>query len=242
MSIGMFCFIPQPFHMWDDSCVNLLLPCLPLIGVLLGAIWWGAAAALVHFRIHIMLASAILTVMPFFLSGFLHLDGFMDTSDAIFSRRPLEDKLHILKDPHMGAFSAIMLAVLFVLQFSSVYAVLDDGRNLLPLLVIPVISRCCSSLALLCLKAMPQSGYGNMLKKNSKTTHKFFVTIITVTAAVLIYLLTGFRGLAVIIYTAAGYAGAMAYSYKEFKGISGDLTGFSLAISEMCGLAALAVL
>ena len=33
----------------------------------------------------------------------------------------------------------------------------------------------------------------------------------------------------------------MAYARKEFKGVSGDLTGFSLVVGELCGLLALAV-
>jgi len=230
MSLGMFCFIPLPFKRWDESCLNLVLPCFPLIGILLGIIWRFSAQALVYYRIHIMLASAILTVMPFILSGFLHLDGYMDTCDAIFSRRPFEEKLNILKDSHTGAFSVIMLAVLFVFQFASMYAVIDIRKNLMPLIAIPVISRCCSTLALICLKAMPQSGYGNMLNQNVRVSHKLFVIITAILTALLSYLFSGFRGLAVVLLTVLGFAGAAAYSYKEFKGFSGDLTGFSLII------------
>ena len=39
-----------------------------------------------------------------------HVDGFMDTMDALHSYQPRERKLEILKDSHIGAFSVIKLA------------------------------------------------------------------------------------------------------------------------------------
>jgi len=241
MSLGMFCAIPVFYRPWDDSCVNLILPCFPLIGVLLGLIWWGAAEILVACGIHIMLASAALTTVPFLLTGFLHLDGYMDTSDAVLSRRPLEDKLRILKDPHNGAFSVIMLTVLFTLQFGAVYAAVDLGKKLMPLVLITVISRCCSSLSLFSLNVMSQSSYANMFKQNVLVSHKFFVSVLTILTIAASYPLSGVPGLSAATFTILGFIGAMTYSYKELKGVSGDLVGFSLVIGELCGLIALAV-
>ena len=241
MSLGMFCAIPLPYHLWDDSCTNLMLSCFPIIGILLGAIWWGLAELLMLGAMHIAVVAAILTVTPFLLTGFLHLDGYMDTSDAVLSRRPLEDKLRILKDPHKGAFSVIMVSVLFILQFAAVYAVVDTGKTLLPLVFISVMSRCCASISLLSLNAMQQSGYANMFKKNTRVSHKVFVIALTVATAAASYLFAGRTGLVTVFSAVIGFIGAMAYSYKEFKGVSGDLTGFSLVISELCGLIALGV-
>ena len=241
MSLGMFQAIPLPVHVWDDACKNLMLPCFPLVGMLLGAIWWGIAELLVFLGIHMMLTAAILAILPFFLTGFLHLDGYMDTSDAVLSRRPLEDKLRILKDPHTGAFSVIMVAVLLLLQFAAMYTAIDFGRSLLPLIFITVISRCCISIALLCLPVMPQSGYANMLRQDTKWIHKAFIIItagLTIAAA---YWFTGFYGLISIGAVVIGFTGAMAYSYKEFKGVSGDLAGYALTIGEFCGILALGV-
>ena len=242
MSLGMFCAIPLPFHMWDDTCISLMLPCFPLIGILLGMIWWGLAELFVFSGIHIVLAAAVLTVTPFLLTGFLHLDGYMDTSDAVLSRRPLEDKLRILKDPHKGAFAVIMLAVLFILQFGAVYAAVDLGKSFMPLVFITVISRCCSSMSLLCLNTMPQSGYANMFRQNVRMPHKAFVIVLAGSTVAASYLFAGLLGLAAVISAILAFIGAMTYSYKEFKGVSGDLTGFSLVVCELCGLIVLGVI
>jgi len=241
MSFGMFCAIPLPFHIWDDSCVDLLLPFFPLIGLLVGAAWWGVAELLLLSSIHIVLISAALMTIPFLLTGFLHLDGYMDTNDAVLSRRPLQDKLRILKDPHTGAFAVIMLGFLLVLQFGAMYAVIDVGKTLLPLIFISVVSRCCASISLLSMKIMPESGYANMLRQNSRAGHRGFVIALLLISVGLAYWFTGFAGLIIVGAVVLGYAGAMAYSRKEFKGVSGDLAGYSLVISELCGLVALAI-
>ena len=242
MSLGMFCAIPLPSHLWDESSLNLVLPCLPLVGILLGTIWWGIARFLVFFGIHTMLTSAILAVTPFLLTGFLHLDGYMDTSDAVLSRRPLEDKMRILKDPHIGAFAAISLAVLFVLQFASVYSIIDRKKGLMMLVFISVISRCCASVSLLILKAMPQSSYAKMFGKDSHDIHKGFLIVTAIVSAATACMFCGPRGLAAVLITVLGFTCAMVNSYRRFRGVSGDLAGYSIVIGELCGLMTLAVL
>jgi adenosylcobinamide-GDP ribazoletransferase len=215
---------------------------LPLVGVFLGAGWWAAGAALVFSGIHIVLAAAILAVTPFILTGFLHLDGYMDTSDAVLSRRPVEDKLRILKDPHAGAFSVVMLGVLFVLQLAAVFVVIDHEKNLALLAVIPVTSRCCAAAALCGLKVMPQSRYAKMFMQKVRAPHRIFVIVVTISVAALAYLFAGTRGMAVFLVTILGFACPAVYSYRGLGGFSGDLAGFSLVISELCGLIALAIL
>ena len=242
MSLGMFCAIPLPRRQWDDSCLDLVLCFFPLVGLLLGLLWRGLAWLLALSGIHIMLATAALAVAPFLLTGFLHLDGYMDTGDALLSRRPLEEKLRILKDPHTGAFAVVLAAVLFILQFAAVYAALDAGGSFTPVVFIAVVSRCCASLAILCLQVMPQSGYGNMFKGSTGAPHKAFVGALAVAATGASYVFGGRTGLTAALATAAGFTWAMTRAYKELKGVSGDLTGFALTIGEWCGLAAMAVL
>ena len=242
MSLGMFCAIPLPYHLWDDSCVNLMLPFFPLVGALIGVIWWGIVKLLLLIGIHMMLIAAVSTVIPFIITGFLHLDGYMDTNDAVLSRRPLEDKLRILKDPRAGAFAVISVAVLFILQFAAIYTVTANGKYLALLIVMPVISRCCSAFVLLALKPMPQSGYANMFRQNSGLGQKVCILIIAILAAWAAFLFAGIRGVAVTAVVIAGYAAAMAYVYHDLKGVSGDLAGYALVIGELCGLTAIAVI
>jgi adenosylcobinamide-GDP ribazoletransferase len=242
MSLGMFSAIPLPFQLWDQNCVNLVIPCLPLIGGLIGALWWGSAKLLFLSGIHIMPASAVLALIPFLVSGFLHLDGYMDTSDAILSHRPLVDKLRILKDPHTGSFAVIMLAVLFVLQFTLVYTIIENEKTIFLLIIIPILSRCCASFSVLSLKPLTQSAYASMFRQNTGAAHKVFIIIIAILTLALSYFLAEILGLIIAASIMAGFTIALGWAYKNLKGISGDLAGFSLVIGELCGLVALALI
>ena len=242
MALGMFTGIPLPFHIWDEKLTSIMVVSFPLVGVVIGAIWWGVGTLLLMPTFPLMIVAALLTVTPFLTAGFIHLDGYMDTSDAMLSRRPLDDKLRILKDPRVGAFAVVMLVILFLLQFASLYSVVEGRRFFALLISISVISRCCSSLSIFTLRHMPISNYTALLGKNKKAIHKIFVILITCGAIGFSYYYAGIYGLIVSAAVVIGYMLAIWTVYKDFEGISGDLLGYALVISELFGLIALALL
>ena len=116
MAWGMFCAIPCPYQRWDERLRPLMLVCFPLLGVLLGGIWCSAAWLIARWGGLGLFGPALLAALPCLLTGFLHLDGFMDCCDAILSRRPLEERQQILKDSHVGAFAVICVDLLLLLS------------------------------------------------------------------------------------------------------------------------------
>ena len=107
MAWGNFCALPCPCKRWDTNATPLMLGFLPSVGVIIGAIWAVLYFAAVYFGLPYLVVAFLVTFLPFALCGFLHMDGFMHCSDAILSRRPLEDRQRILKDSHTGAFAVI---------------------------------------------------------------------------------------------------------------------------------------
>ncbi|WP_243029517.1 adenosylcobinamide-GDP ribazoletransferase [Thermus altitudinis] len=51
------------------------------------------------------LLAALLLASLLGLTGFLHLDGLLDSTDALLASRSKEERLRILKDPHLGPFA-----------------------------------------------------------------------------------------------------------------------------------------
>ena len=67
--------------------------------------------------------------------------------------------------------------------------------------------------------------------------------IITALGAVIFaFIYAEFIGLITIFAVILGFSLAMRTVYKNFKGVSGDLLGYSQVIGELCGLIALALL
>jgi adenosylcobinamide-GDP ribazoletransferase len=147
-----------------------MLVFLPVVGLVIGLIWYGLYLLAQKADMPLSLQAAALMLYPYLITGFIHLDGFMDTSDALLSRRTLEEKLRILKDPHTGAFAVISVAVLFIICYAAVTAVVekvstDNAQSAAPegamlvLIFIPVVTRCCSSITVLAGKPLAHSQY-----------------------------------------------------------------------------------
>jgi len=241
MAWGMFCSIPLPRNRWDDAAAPLILPLFPFVGLILGGLWFGGVWLLQYWGIPLLITAAFFMLFPPVVTGFIHLDGYMDTNDAILSRRPLEEKRRILKDSHTGAFAVITLACLFVLSFAASYSALEEKKNLLVLVFILPLSRCLSGLGLLIGKTMPTSGYGAFFKKDTGAAHKGFLIGLALLLLAAGTLLCGWTGLAVLTVEAVGFLIAFAIAYRQLEGVSGDVSGYALTISESVALLALAI-
>ena len=235
MTQSMFCRIPWPFMIWDEQARGKMLLFLPLVGLEIGAIWalgWYLSGML---ALEPLVRGLILCVIPFLLTGFIHLDGYMDVTDAVGSCRDLEKRRAILKDSHVGAFAVIGCVLLMLAQFAFGASVQEGGSVLL---LVPVVSRICSGLAVTILPPMSTSQYAGR-EVNKGHIAVFCVMLTTSLAAGFFF--WGKYALC-LLGTLAGYALALRKSYKSLEGMNGDISGYSLTMAELAGLAVLAVL
>ena len=96
MAWGNFCAIPCPCKKWDEKARTHMLVMFPIIGLMMGLLWSALFWAVLFLELPVPVSAALLTAYPFVVSGFIHLDGFMDCNDAILSRRPLEERQRIM--------------------------------------------------------------------------------------------------------------------------------------------------
>ena len=85
MAWGNFCSLPCPATRWDENYRSLMLGFLPFIGLVIGIIWSAVYFGLVYVGFPFFVVAFLITFVPFALCGFMHMDGFMDTSDALAS-------------------------------------------------------------------------------------------------------------------------------------------------------------
>lgn len=243
MAWGMFLSIPCPFPKWDENAKRQMLCCLPVIGCIVGGIWAGACFLLYKAQfIPSPVRAVILSALPWLLTGFMHLDGFMDVCDAVLSRRDLETKRRILKDSHCGAFAVICTVLLILLQWSLFYSI-DDCSNglLLPLALIPPAVRSVCALSVLTLRPMQSSQYsGTAHNKKSVFAVSLMLAALTIPIAVFAGKI-GFSAFAPLV-SAIACSAAVRHGYKQLDGMSGDISGFALTIGELAGAATLVLL
>ncbi|MBQ9301264.1 MAG: adenosylcobinamide-GDP ribazoletransferase, partial [Clostridia bacterium] len=146
--------IPMPRVDWRDENRRYALCFFPLIGLVIGGgmglwLWLCQALALGG-----LLRGAVAAAIPLLITGGIHMDGFMDTCDALASWQPPQKRLEILKDSHIGAFAALWCGV-YLLIMAGLYSecAIHDA---LPLAACFLLSRALSAmLSVYCRQALP---------------------------------------------------------------------------------------
>ena len=236
MCQSMFCAIPAP-QVWDEKAKDKMLLFLPIMGLEIGVIWAAIAWGCRLLNLPAMIAALILSVYPYIVTGSLHLDGYMDVTDAVKSWRDLERRREILKDSHVGSFAVIGIVLLIIVQFAFFASAPVDAEFLI-LIFVPVISRCCSALAVTGLKPMSTSQYADQKKPKS---HMVVLTIMLVVFLATGFLFCGKYGFA-LVGCMVGYGLALRRAYKSLEGMNGDISGYALTIGELCAVAVYALI
>ncbi|MBO5324003.1 MAG: adenosylcobinamide-GDP ribazoletransferase [Oscillospiraceae bacterium] len=236
MCQSMFCSIPA-LQIWDEKAKDKMPLFLPIVGLEIGAIWAALAWLCRLLDLHLLVIGLILCAYPYIVTGFIHLDGYMDVTDAVKSWRDLERRREILKDSHVGSFAVIGIVLLMLAQFA-VFASAPNNANYLILIFVPAVSRCCSALAVTGLKPMSSSQYANRKKPKS---HMVVLTVMLFMFLVAGFLLCGKYGFA-SVGCLIGYGLALRRAYKSLGGMNGDISGYALSIGELCAVAVYALI
>ena len=184
--------------------------------------------------------AVVLTLIPVFITGGIHLDGFADTMDAKSSYGDREKKLEILKDPHTGAFAIISLCCYFLLCVG-IFSEMRTERLFAATLVF-VFSRSLSGISVVTFQAAKNSGLLRTFQDGAQKRNVRIVLIFWLFATVVgFYLTAGLCGVAAAVVGLAVSFYYYQFSRKQFGGITGDLAGYFLQLCELFMLAVLAL-
>jgi adenosylcobinamide-GDP ribazoletransferase len=110
---------------------------LPTVGIVIGAISGGVAYGLALFGLK-PLGIALGFALPILLTGALHVDGFLDSADALLACVDPQERFRIMKDPQHGTFAiayfvalcAVWIAALVMLPPTAMPAALAYAGGL----------------------------------------------------------------------------------------------------------------
>ncbi len=233
IAFAMYSKIPMPNVEWTSKNKKYIICFFPFVGIVIGAIAFGWFYICQKFEIGSILFSTIMAVIPLIITGGIHIDGYMDTMDALHSYKDREEKLNILKDPHIGAFSVITL-VGYYLIYVGCLSELHSGNAIKVLAIGYILSRVLSGLGVVYFPAAKKSG---MLYDFSSSAHKTVVRVVLIIMFIgcsgLMLWVDLYMGLAVIVGSILMFIYYRYKSVKEFGGITGDLSGWFLTIVEL---------
>lgn len=138
----------------------------PFIGLFIGIIL-SLISLLSFFSFPDILAGAIILAVWVWITGALHVDGFIDCCDALPCPRTKTERLAILKDVSTGSFGVTGALLLFIVKYSALLSI--HRVDLLPILPLSAVTG--RSAMLYVMYRFPyarKEGLGKLFKENVK--------------------------------------------------------------------------
>ena len=241
VAFSMYSKIPVPNVRWNKKNMRYALCFFPLIGVVCGICFWLLGKLCVLLSLGRVLRGILLAILPIAVTGGIHMDGFMDTCDALASWGDKEKKLQILKDPHVGAF-AVIGCVCYMLLLTGILSEMPTEAYGICGTVF-VMSRALSGLGVVSIPSAKEEGTLREFQENAGKKAVRIVMLLWIAAAVILSVALGGRQ---IVGLAAGMmVSVFCYLHicrKHFGGTTGDLAGFFLESAELLMFAGILIL
>lgn len=232
IALSMYSRIPVPRVDWEKENMRYAMCFFPMIGVVIGAVMYLAGWLLDKTSVGGLFRGVVFTLIPIIITGGIHMDGFMDTMDALGSWGDREKKLEILKDSHAGAFAILGMGC-YLMWSVAVWSELP-AEVLRVCGVSFVLSRALSGFSVVTFPAARNSGLLKMFQDGAQKKVVRITMCLYVAAAVIMMAVMDARAM-----TGAVTGAMIAFLYyamvsrKQFGGVTGDLAGFFLETAEL---------
>ncbi|SDB20254.1 cobalamin-5'-phosphate synthase [Eubacterium oxidoreducens] len=232
IALSMYSKIPVPKMEWTEENMRYTMCFFPLVGAVIGLLEW------IWFDISFMLEagdilrSVGLVLIPVLITGGIHLDGLLDTADAISSYQTQEKRLEIMKDTHAGAFAIIVCCVYFLAYFGVLTQVNVQAIYVLGLGFI--LSRALSGFGVASFPLAKGSGLVYLFADRlAKKKVKIVLVIESLLLCVGMVEMDLALGMTAAIVAALFLGIYRIMTQKIFGGITGDTQGFFLQLCEL---------
>lgn len=235
MSIQFFTSIPISYEVpMDREHIERAVRTMPILGLLQGLVYSGILYALLNWTgISPLAAAFFIWLSLIIVTGGIHLDGWMDASDAFFSYRDKAKRLEIMKDPRIGAFGVLSVIVLLSARFLFIYEIilrLADTSYCLVMLI-PFLSKSVAGILLVKVRGAKEDGLGTMFKRAANRYTLWFYLLYLA----LIYTVMGLISPDAIVGALVLFMIATLFllfvarkAVTWFGGITGDVIGASI--------------
>ncbi len=238
IAISTYSILPAPHIEWQQDNMHLSICFLPGVGIFIAGalILWHYLC--LTFMVEAALFAAGAALLPLLLTGGIHMDGFMDTTDALASHQSRERKLEIMKDSHIGAF-AVMGCTAYLLLSFGLYTALYNGASWGLIGISFILSRSLCALSIFTLPGARNDGMlytlTGQVKNYKAATAMGLLSLFSAGAMLFI----DFKiGIGAVLIALAVFFGYRRLAKKNFGGVTGDTSGFFIQVCELClGLA-----
>lgn len=239
INLQFFTIIPirKEIQMTQSNLRGMLIT-LPLFGLFIGMFYAFTLAGLIHLTSLSNLAIALIfLLLMVILTGGIHVDGWIDMSDALFSYQDKQKRLEIMDDPRVGAFGVLGLLFLVIVKFLFIYEVISTAEPYLFIYIvfIPFFSRLFTGIGLVLIKPAKEKGLAYLFHStDSNIINLYLIYIIPVLIILSIYNLKYMLSF-IFLLCLMGilYILFKRFTTREFGGLTGDLSGAGIEGVEL---------
>ncbi|MBS4178020.1 adenosylcobinamide-GDP ribazoletransferase [Lederbergia citrea] len=240
INLQFFTSIPVKLQLpMDKVHMKRAIGLFPLLGLFQGLLYTCLVYSINEWTPFSLLTAAFfLWLGTIVITGGLHLDGWIDMSDAYFSYQDREKRLEIMKDPRTGAFGVISVLVLLAARFFFIYEImirLSPGTYWL-LVFIPFFGKMVMGLNLVFIQPVKKEGMAYFFHQNSNKSvvWAYGVQILIVFLAFILFANgTVYGVLLLLLSSILVFFFLKRKVLKWFGGITGDVLGASVEGTEI---------
>lgn len=242
IAVSMYSAVPVPIVEWTEKNVKRAIAFFPFAGILCAAAVWVVYVVCRFFACGAFLFGVLCALAVCAVTGGIHMDGFCDTADAVFSRRSREERLRILKDPNCGPFAVICAVFVILLQCAAYSRLYDNPRVLCAVCAVFVMSRAMSGFSITAFKIAPTSSLAKTFGEGVPSGVRAALAVWYMLSATVCVYAGRWLGAVVTAVTVCVFLWYARMSKKIFGGTTGDIAGYFLVICEAAAVLAAAVL
>lgn len=234
-AFAMFSKIPAPMVDWNKENMKYMMCFFPFVGAVIGVLTWLTGCVLGNYvKLEPFFLTVILTVIPVVVTGGIHVDGLLDTSDALSSWQERTRRLEILKDSHAGAFAVITACVYFILWLGAWSQLQNNPKGICIMSMGYMMSRCLSGIGVITFpKAKSDGTVAEFSRNASEITARNILMVMFVILVALMFWVSPVMGVLAVLSALLVFWWYHHMAMKYFGGTTGDLSGFFLCICEV---------
>ena len=215
---------------FDATDVSRSALWFPLIGIVLGSIYAGAAA-LLWGNLPMSVISILLVALDAVLTGALHFDGLADTADGFGGGAGAEDVLRIMRDHSIGTYGGVALILAIGLKSAAYSALLGRHHWIQAIVMTAALGRWSILLLAATLPYARKSASVIEGMGKGSLVGSTIVIVLCVLASGQLERAWGAAAAVVLVSFCFG-----AYCRKRIGGITGDTLGANLQLCECATL------
>jgi adenosylcobinamide-GDP ribazoletransferase len=229
LAVGFLTLLPVEAGASQPGDLGRAAAWFPAVGIVIGAVLAAAHYAL-GLLFQPLLAAALVVALWATITGGLHLDGLADCCDGLMAPVSRERRLEIMRDPRLGAFGGLGLALFLMLKVLALASASSGGP--LAALWLLLFAPCLARWLILIVGLQPTARPGGMGAAFSSGLDSRRLLLAAILPAALLPA-SPIPGLAAAGVAHAMTMGVIGLARSRLGGVTGDVFGLTLELGEL---------